>query len=110
MSAAVLPFRKPHKRDADGVLHVPPPVKKGTIYVFFGRRRPLARKSRWFIVYEFCDGTYDREEGPGDWKTAMFLARVRARKYGFRVSDLSCLSRDEWEKRVADAIDQEPQS
>jgi hypothetical protein len=89
MTGRVLPFKKPLKRDADGVLYVPPATREGIIYVLFGR--PAARrKKRWCIWTEFCDGTHDLEDTmAADWKTAMFVAKVRAAKYGFRIVDVS---------------------
>jgi hypothetical protein len=85
----IIPFRKPPKRDADGVLQVPPPTRIGGVYVFFDKPRARMRKKRWFIYIEYCDSSYETEEGPADWAAAMFLARVRARKFGFRVVDAS---------------------
>lgn len=85
-TATILPFEK---RDADGVLHVPPPEHEGAVYVFFGKMWPRQRKKRWFIAIEYCDHSYEIEDAPEDWAAAMFLARLRARKFGFRVVDLS---------------------
>jgi hypothetical protein len=88
--AQILPFKKPIRRDADGSLYVPPPALPfGSVYVFYGFNKPRQRKRRWYIVIEFLDLSHDIENGPGDWGAAMLLAKVRARKYGFRVVDLS---------------------
>jgi hypothetical protein len=87
MNANVIQFSG--QRDKSGVLIIPPPEEKGAVYVFFGKPRPRSRKSRWFILIQFCDRTHEFEEGAADWQTAILLARVRARKYGFRVIDMS---------------------
>lgn len=88
MTAEIFPFEVGH-RDVDGILRLPPPRRTGTVYIFHGLAGPRQRKPRWFIAIEFCDSTHEIEIGPKDWQTAMFLARVRARKFGFRVVDLS---------------------
>lgn len=88
-AAQVLPFKRPIRYSEDGVLYVPPPSCEGVVYIFFGKPRERMRKPRWYIVIQFCNSTHDLEEGPADWETAMFVARCRARKYGFRISDVS---------------------
>lgn len=90
MSVDVIQFGS--KREKDGCLVIPPPEEKGAVYIFFGKPRQRSRKSRWFILIQFCDRTHEYEEGPADWQAAVFLARTRARKYGFRVIDLSGVS------------------
>lgn len=88
-TAQVLPFKRPPRRSEDGVLYVPPPTREGTIYLVFSHPRPGARKKRWMTMTEFCNGTIDVEETmAADWRTAMFVARCQAAKYGFRVIDV----------------------
>lgn len=92
MTGQVVPFEKPCRLDPDGSPYAPPPVlRRGTVYVFYATLKPKQRKKRWFIMTEFLDQTYEEEEGPSDWASAMTLAKVRARKHGFGVSDLSDL-------------------
>jgi hypothetical protein len=81
MNATVTPFRPDKLRDRDSLSH-------GTVYVFFDRPAPRKRKC-WGVITEFRDWTYDMDLSPSDWKTAMAAARGLARKYGFRVVDLS---------------------
>lgn len=89
MNAQIMPFRRPPKRSADGVLYVPPARVRGIVFVAYSRLKKHARK-KWLLMTQFCDGTVEHEEtGAADWHTAMFVARVRAAKYGFEAVDLS---------------------
>jgi hypothetical protein len=91
MTGQVLPFKKPLKRDADGVLYVPPARMKGVIFVAYDRPKRRARK-KWLIATQFCDGTIEIEDTmAADWHTAMFVGRCRGAKLGFKVVDLSDL-------------------
>jgi hypothetical protein len=95
MSAEVIPFIGPYRRDENEVIVIDPPPQKGHVLVFFAKPpRPRVRKSRWLIIIEFCDGTDEIIEGPTDWVTAMVVARTWGRKYGFPVKDLSIISFD----------------
>lgn len=90
MTATVIPFREP-KCDADGAWHVPPQIAERAVYVVFGRPdRPRARK-RWLVITQFGDGNCDTRELhiKNSHIHAMFDARALARRYGFKIVDLS---------------------
>lgn len=91
MSAQILPLKKPAERDADGVLYVPPPLLAS--WHGLRRFRQVAREISQETMgrhHQILRRTHvSGRTVPADWKTAMFVARVRARKYGFRVVDLS---------------------
>ncbi|WP_442753896.1 hypothetical protein ACNHKD_12940 [Methylocystis sp. JAN1] len=82
MTSNVVKFKSRHRLAAEEMAF----LARGHVAVCKTRIPDMGwKRLRWVVITVFLDGTSDWEDGPKDERTALFVAEVRARKYGFKV-------------------------